>query len=131
MAFMSQPQSSTEFNSEIWNAWNITPRNELPQADWPIGLHTDVPTTFLIYTDGKTFGGKAIVDECPGYGDLKEGKVEGNRVSFTVIAHSVSNNIADQIMYYTGTINGDEMDLVMDYSPTIHVKMKAKKFRHD
>ena len=131
------PQSAGSprvYTSEIWNAWNATPRDQLPKAEWPIALHTDVPTTFLIYTNGGTFGGKAIVDDCPGYGDLIDGKIEGDHVSFTVIAHNPLMG-QDETIYYSGTRNGDQMDLVMrwplGHGQTLQWAMKAKKFRHD
>jgi hypothetical protein len=126
---------------EIWNAWNTTPPEQLPQSDWPLGLHTGVPTTFLIYTDGRTFGGRAIVDIYPGYGELRDGKIDGNNLSFTVTAHPIVNGQrVDQTIYYTGTINGDEMQLVMTYvvrpsdpdrSRQLNIMMKAKRFRQD
>jgi hypothetical protein len=109
------------------------------EGNWPLGLHTSVPTTFLIYTDGKTFVGKAIVDTYPGYGDLKDGIIDGNNISFTVIAYALVNfKLVDETIYYTGTVNGDEMDLVMrwplnagpDRHPVLQLNMKAKKFRH-
>jgi hypothetical protein len=123
-------QNPGAFVSEIWNACNVTPRDELPQAGWPLGLHTSVPTTFLIYTDGKTIIGKAIVDTYPDYGDLKDGKIDGENISFTVIAHAKP----DETIYYTGQLHGDEMDLTMRWSfagQTMQLKMKAKRFQHD
>jgi hypothetical protein len=69
----SSPNSGA-FTSEIWNAWNTTPRDAIRDSNWPTPLHTDVPTTLLIYTDGKKFSGKAIVDSYPGYGDFKHEK---------------------------------------------------------
>jgi hypothetical protein len=129
---MPQSQAGV-YNSEIWNAWNVTPQNELPQAEWPISLHTDVPTTFLIYTDGKRFGGKAIVDECPGDGDLKNGTIDGENVSFTVIART--DPFTGQAIYYSGKIRGNEMDLTMrwDYGSQhpLELKIKARKFQHE
>ena len=127
----AQPQAGI-YHSEIWNAWNLTPRNELPQSGWPIGLHTDVPTTFLIYTDSKTFGGTAIVDACPGYGDLKNGKIDGENISFTVIARM--DPFANQTIYYSGKIKDNEMDLIMRWEngpQPLELKMKARKFQHE
>jgi hypothetical protein len=132
------PQADA-FESEIWNAWNVTPVTPAP-ANWPLGLHSSVPTTFLIYSNGRTFGGKAIVDTYPGYGDLRDGRIDGENVSFTVIAHALVNfQSVDMTIYYTGKIHGDEMDLIMswpmnygpDRHPVLELNMKAKKFRHD
>jgi len=125
--------------SGIWNGWNPTPRDALPQG-WPISLHTGVPTTFLIFSDGKKFGGKAIVDNHPGYGDLIDGQIDGDNLSFTVVAHArVNDQPVDYTIYYTGKIHGDDMDLVMRWpssygpnpKPSFELKMKAKKFHHD
>jgi hypothetical protein len=127
-------QTATENLSGIWNAWNPTPF-ELSQANWPIPLHTDVPATFLLFTDGKRFGGKAIVDNCPGFAEVTDGKIDGGNVSFTVIARAAANNqTSGETIYFTGKINGDEMDLVMRWPlghSTFQLKMKARRFRHD
>src|SRR5262249_10812395 len=105
---------STNSGFEIWNAWNTTPQDQLTKSAWPLGMHTSVPTTLLLYRNGDTFGGRAIVDTYPGFGDVMDGRIDDNNISFTVIAHPVVNNqIVDRTIYYNGKINGDQMDLTM------------------
>ena len=135
----AQQQSSAIFTSETWNATNTTPRDAMPKGDWPKGLHLEVATTFVIYTDGKTFEGKAVLDTFPGEGVLKDGKIDGDNVSFTVITHpNINYQPVEETIYYSGKINGDEMDLVMRWRlahspkhPLLQLTMKAKKVRHD
>src|SRR5262249_18097830 len=102
------PQNQTDFTSgdaQIWNAWNTTPPDQMLKGDWPKPLHTDVPTTLLLYGDGSVFGGRAIVDSYPGLGDVRNGRIDGDNISFTVIAHAVVNNqIKDKTITYSGKI---------------------------
>jgi hypothetical protein len=124
--------------SGIWNAWNTTPPKGV--ADMPHPLQSDVPTTFLVYSDGKTFQGKFIMDAYPGSGDVIDGRIDGNKVSFTMVAHPVLNNQpVDEVVYCAGTISGDDMNLTVRWPLSsdqtrhseIQLIMKAKKFHHE
>jgi hypothetical protein len=138
-AQQQSPANPVEFTAGTWNATNTTPRDAMPKGDWPKGLHLEVSTTFVIYTDGKTFDGKAVVDTFPGEGVLKDGKIDGDNVSFTVITHpNINYQPVEETIYYSGKINGDEMDLVMRWRlafspkhPTLQLTMKAKKAHRD
>jgi hypothetical protein len=138
-AQQQSPDNLVVFTSGTWNAWNTTPRDAMPKGDWPKGLHLEVATTFVIATDGKTFDGKAVVNTFPGEGVLKDGKIDGDNVSFTVITHpNINYQPVEETIYYSGKINGDEMDLVMRWRlafspkhPTLQLTMKAKKAHHD
>ena|SRR5579862_3902835 len=67
--------------------------------------------------NGNTLKGMAVMDDWPGDAPISEGKVDGNRVTFTLVHQQPYKK--NHETFYTafrceGTIRGNEMDLIMN-----------------
>jgi hypothetical protein len=143
-AFAAVAQNRQPANPHIdiagaWNAQNASPHDTThnttdatAESIWPISLHLEVPTTFVFKLDGTKLTGRAHVDTCPGDGEITEGKIDGENVSFTVVTGNTSTS-GPQTIYYAGKVHGDDMDLSMRWplgrNRTLEVNLKGKRVR--
>jgi hypothetical protein len=86
-----------------------------PQDHWP---KTVGEMTFELKSTDATVTGKAHVGSWPGDTEISDGKIEGNRISFTVLGNSPWKSRGPQgeasgypRLRFTGTVEGDQMKL--------------------
>ncbi|HEY1760310.1 MAG TPA: hypothetical protein VGG72_33355 [Bryobacteraceae bacterium] len=95
---------------DISGTWNMAPK---PCSTLTLTVYEP---TFEFKVDGGKLTGTARNDGWPGDGTVSDGKVEGNRITFT-LTHEGTYTTNAGTFYATyrcvGTVHGDELDLTM------------------
>jgi hypothetical protein len=88
-----------------------------PKDQWP---KTVGGMTFEITSDGTTLAGTAQVGSWPGKAPITDGKIEGNRISFTMTGDGAWRSSGPMGSFsgyprlkFSGTVEGDEMKLTL------------------
>jgi len=97
-------------SGDVSGTWKTVPKPESPL------MKTVYEPTFEFTVEGDKLTGTARVDGWPGNGIISDGKVEGDRITFT-LTHDRTYTTNGKTFYATyrcaGTVHGDELDLTM------------------
>jgi hypothetical protein len=93
-------------DSRIAGNWNV-------QFTGGVGYKTIGDASFEFKVDGdKLTGMTRVGDGYPGRAPISEGKIDGDRISFTAIGKNTAMNYTFK-MKFVGTVHGDELELAM------------------
>jgi len=98
-----------------WDAVCVGPPGDDP--NWPKALHTGIPTKLYLNVSGGNISGTAVVDYWPGLSDISDGRMDGDRFSFTLTGRSPSRSWSPErgevvlypVMYIVGILRADEI----------------------
>jgi hypothetical protein len=97
-------------SADIAGTWHIAPKPSSPL------MKMVYEPTFEFKVDGDKLTGTARNAGWPGNGTISDGKVEGDRITFT-LTHEQTYTTNRRTFYATyrcaGTVHGDELDLTM------------------
>jgi hypothetical protein len=92
--------ASTIFAADVSGTWK-------GKAETPNGT---TERTFIFKVDGNKLTGETSSDML-GKSEIKDGKIEGDRLSFTISASYQGNDLE---LHYKGKVTGDEMKLSVE-----------------
>jgi hypothetical protein len=135
LAALSFTASAADFNG-TWKAVFTGPKDFLLKSTGPI--------VFKFQVDGNQLTGQALQEDWPFDAAISEGRVQGDRISFTVYGEDpytayVGNTIRRGYpkMVVSGTLDGNKIKLVLAYTtvsdtgkepgPAIKCEMVAEK----
>jgi hypothetical protein len=106
--------AATDDLTGTWTTIMVEP----PAGSGQRPMHSYEPS-FEFKLDGSKVTGRARMDEYPGNAPISDGKIDGNRVSFTMTHEQpYFSGRTPLVQHYTtfkctGTLRGNEMDLTM------------------